>query len=137
MSKRSREEEATWCTIESDPGKFEKSFDNNFHEFKGIFTLLIEKLGVKGVQVEEIYELEPSNLPYSYKCLIHSTKYDHLFVFLNSRSSVLGFIFLFKWSKESSEKEVVEQFSDDPTVFFAKQVTLLYNVVHIVIVNFF
>lgn len=66
-SKRSREEEASWCTIESDPG-------NNVHKLKqaenlkiiliivGIFTLFIEKLGVKGVQVEEIYDLESSDL---------------------------------------------------------------------------
>ena len=39
------------------------------------------------------------------------------------RIGVYGFIFLFKWSKESVDsKEIAEQFTDDPTVFFAQQV---------------
>lgn len=64
--------------------------------------------------------------------MLNSAKYDNLSVF---RSSVFGFIFLFKWSKELSEKEVVEQFTDDPTVFFAKQVTILYNFIFLIVLR--
>nr|XP_044991814.1 ubiquitin carboxyl-terminal hydrolase BAP1 isoform X5 [Jaculus jaculus] len=51
-----------WLELESDPG---------------LFTLLVEDFGVKGVQVEEIYDLQS-------KC----------------QGPVYGFIFLFKWIEE-------------------------------------
>ena len=54
----------SWLELESDPG---------------LFTLLIEDFGCKGVQVEEIYDLQKPNL-------IDGTVY--------------GFIFLFKWLEE-------------------------------------
>ncbi|RWS03188.1 ubiquitin carboxyl-terminal hydrolase calypso-like protein [Dinothrombium tinctorium] len=53
-----------WLELESDPG---------------LFTLLIEDFGCKGVQVEEIYDLQKSTL---------------------IEGPVFGFIFLFKWIEE-------------------------------------
>lgn len=53
-----------WLELESDPG---------------LFTLLLEQFGCRGVQVEEIYDLSKPNL-----------LDDHVF----------GFIFLFKWVEE-------------------------------------
>ncbi|CAG9863046.1 unnamed protein product [Phyllotreta striolata] len=80
-----------WLELESDPG---------------LFTLLLEDFGVKGVQVEEIYDL---NKPLD--------------------SPVYGFIFLFRWVEERrSRRKVVEQnetFVKDEDVvnniFFAQQ----------------
>lgn len=80
-----------WLELESDPG---------------LFTLLLEDFGVKGVQVEEIYDLnKPLDGP------------------------VYGFIFLFRWIEERrSRRKVVEQtdmFVRDEEVvnniFFAQQ----------------
>ncbi|XP_050311867.1 ubiquitin carboxyl-terminal hydrolase calypso isoform X2 [Anthonomus grandis grandis] len=80
-----------WLELESDPG---------------LFTLLLEDFGVKGVQVEEIYDL---NKPLD--------------------SQVYGFIFLFRWVEERrSRRKVVEHtetFVRDEDVvnniFFAQQ----------------
>ncbi|XP_057660621.1 ubiquitin carboxyl-terminal hydrolase calypso isoform X1 [Diorhabda carinulata] len=80
-----------WLELESDPG---------------LFTLLLEDFGVKGVQVEEIYDL---NKPLD--------------------SPVYGFIFLFRWVEERrSRRKVVEQnetFVKDEdivnNIFFAQQ----------------
>ncbi|XP_076168821.1 ubiquitin carboxyl-terminal hydrolase calypso isoform X1 [Ptiloglossa arizonensis] len=81
-----------WLELESDPG---------------LFTLLLEDFGVKGVQVEEIYDLQKS-----------------------LEGPVYGFIFLFRWIEERrSRRKVVEQdesFVKDEeivnSIFFAQQV---------------
>lgn len=78
-----------------------------FHASAGLFTLLLEDFGVKGVQVEEIYDLQKS-----------------------LEGPVYGFIFLFRWIEERrSRRKVVEQdesFVKDEeivnNIFFAQQV---------------
>lgn len=82
-----------WLELESDPG---------------LFTLLLEDFGVKGVQVEEIYDLQkPIEGP------------------------VYGFIFLFRWIEERrARRKMVENaaeiFVKDEekvnSIFFAQQV---------------
>lgn len=57
-----------WLELESDPG---------------LFTMLLENIGVKGVQVEDIYDLTEE-----------------------IKEEVFGFVFLFKWRDES--KKVME-----------------------------
>lgn len=55
-----------WLELESDPG---------------LFTLLVEDLGVSGVQVDEIYDLSKS-----------------------PADPVFGFIFLFRWQQNNEKK---------------------------------
>ena len=51
-----------WCTIESDPGMFFLSSIWFWFMNIGVFTELIKKIGVKGVQVDELITLEDDEL---------------------------------------------------------------------------
>lgn len=74
-----------WCTIESDPG---------------VFTELIKNIGVKGVQVEEILDIDALE---------------------TSKEPVYGLIFLFKYMKNAGYTPNVLQYWDND-LFFAKQI---------------
>ena len=73
-----------WCTIESDPG---------------VFTELIKNIGVKGVQVDEIIDMDILEV---------------------GDEPVYGLIFLFKFMQNSGYKPNVLK-TWDPDLFFAKQ----------------
>lgn len=75
----------SWCTIESDPG---------------VFSELVSSLGVKNVEVAEIYSLEQNE---------------------QVKEHSYGLIFLFKWREEADDRPIFDA-SDIPELFFAKQV---------------
>ena len=81
-----------WRELESDPG---------------LFTLLVEDFGVKGVQVEEVYDLQQA-----------------------IEGPVYGFIFLFKWSEAGRSRRKIQTNHEEPfctdtdvvnNMFFAHQ----------------
>ncbi|KAI8761392.1 ubiquitin carboxyl-terminal hydrolase isozyme L5 [Biomphalaria glabrata] len=76
-----------WCLIESDPG---------------VFTELIKGFGCRGVQVEEIWSLDPESF--------------------ESLKPVHGLIFLFKWSPNQEPDDSIVQDSRLQKIFFASQV---------------
>ncbi|KAI9145802.1 ubiquitin carboxyl-terminal hydrolase [Paraphysoderma sedebokerense] len=78
---------SNWCLIESDPG---------------VFTELISKFGVKGVQVEEVWDLESLSM--------------------EELSPIFGFIFLFKYDGNAKDNRSTQSWENCPDVFFAKQV---------------
>ena len=75
------------CLIESDPG---------------VFTELIHKFGVEGVQVEEIYSLDEDQF--------------------RDLKPVYGLIFLFKWVHDENPQGSLVKDSRIQEMFFAKQV---------------
>eukprot|EP00545_Synedropsis_sp_CCMP1620_P000872 CAMPEP_0119016032 /NCGR_PEP_ID=MMETSP1176-20130426/11779_1 /TAXON_ID=265551 /ORGANISM="Synedropsis recta cf, Strain CCMP1620" /LENGTH=307 /DNA_ID=CAMNT_0006969357 /DNA_START=83 /DNA_END=1006 /DNA_ORIENTATION=+ len=81
-----------WCTIESDPG---------------VFTELLETVGVEGVELEELWTLEDDALA--------------------QLGPLFGLIFLFKWTpgEDTSlgDRTPLTPDQTPPELFFAKQVT--------------
>eukprot|EP00208_Stichococcus_sp_RCC1054_P001566 CAMPEP_0206145270 /NCGR_PEP_ID=MMETSP1473-20131121/26851_1 /ASSEMBLY_ACC=CAM_ASM_001109 /TAXON_ID=1461547 /ORGANISM="Stichococcus sp, Strain RCC1054" /LENGTH=304 /DNA_ID=CAMNT_0053541415 /DNA_START=206 /DNA_END=1116 /DNA_ORIENTATION=- len=78
--------EESWSTIESDPG---------------VFTALMQEMGVRDVQVEELYSLESEAL--------------------QALQPVHGLVFLFKY-QSAPALETPPAAADDSRVFFAQQV---------------
>lgn len=75
-----------WCTIESDPG---------------VFTELIKNIGVEGVQVDEILDIDD----------------------MSNEVNVYGVIFLFKYISNSGYNPNVLK-TYDPDLYFAKQTVM-------------
>ena len=120
-----------WLELESDPG---------------LFTLLLEDMGVEGVQVEEIYDLQAE--PLVQPVIPQDKKRIAQFPQINEKdggclepiynntgsmqSSALGFIFLFRWVEERRARlrKIIDEehlyVTDENTVnkslFFAQQI---------------
>jgi ubiquitin carboxyl-terminal hydrolase L5 len=75
----------SWCTIESDPG---------------VFNEMLTKLGVKGVSLEEIWNMED---------------------LIDRREPSYGLIFLFKWREETDNRPTISDY-DLNGLIFMKQV---------------
>jgi len=76
-----------WCLIESDPG---------------VFSELIRDFGVQGVQVEELWSLDPE-------------QFENL-------KPIHGLVFLFKWVPNEEASGTIVQDNRLDKIFFAKQV---------------
>ena len=120
-----------WLELESDPG---------------LFTLLLEDMGVEGVQVEEIYDLQAEPLvqpviPEDKKRAAQLSKVKETSIGNSEftpnstgkvQSSALGFIFLFRWVEERRARlrKIIDEehlyVTDEHTVnrslFFAQQI---------------
>ncbi|CAB52608.1 ubiquitin C-terminal hydrolase Uch2 [Schizosaccharomyces pombe] len=77
----------SWTTIESDAG---------------VFTDLIENLGVKDVEVDELYSLDVDSL--------------------RQFPDIYGIIFLFKWNSKVDKPDGTMDYDSMDNIFFAKQV---------------
>ena len=75
---------AEWCTIESDPA---------------VFSELVSEIGVKNIEVEEIYSLDSAE---------------------QRKEKSHGLIFLFKWRSEVETRPILDP-SESP-VYFARQI---------------
>lgn len=53
---------SSWCTIESDPGTKNNMITKMLNFTLGVFTELLQMIGVKGVQMEELYTLDAEYL---------------------------------------------------------------------------
>ena len=74
-----------WCTIESDPGVF--------HE-------MISRLGVKDVEVKELWSLDTESM---------------------RAIDAYGYVFLFKWQKEATRENQALEPHAPPNVWFSRQ----------------
>lgn len=80
-----------WCTIESDPG---------------VFTELVERYGVKGVQFTEMYDYSDDGLDF----------------IINEYGNIYGIIFLFKFTDKLRGSHYSQPTEAPPGMFYANQV---------------
>lgn len=110
MSQESSGPFSSWLELESDPG---------------LFTLLLEHLGVNGLQVDMIYDLDGLTSQFE-----QSDCQQQCNSLCNSPDDIFGFIFLFKWggarrTQKRLESELRDRYVTDESrvnsLFFAHQ----------------